>query len=290
MTLTLRQYLAGEGILIADGATGTMLQKAGLPSGTAPERWNLERPEEILALHRAYVKAGAQIILTNSFGGSRLRLERTGLARKVSEINRAAATLAKHVAGEDAFVAGSMGPTGEMLEPLGTLTYEAAVDLFAEQAGALAEGGVDVILVETMGDLNEAKAAIEGAKQATDVPIFCTMSFDTHLHTMMGVNPRQAVQELSPLGLAAIGANCGRTLEDMEEIIRQMKEVAPAAPLIAKPNAGLPRMVDEQPVYDVTPQVMAEFARRYVELGARIIGGCCGSTPAHIVAIAKALG
>ncbi len=290
MTLTLRQYLAGEGILIADGATGTMLQKAGLPSGTAPERWNLERPEEILALHRAYVKAGAQIILTNSFGGSRLRLERTGLARKVSEINRAAATLAKHVAGEDAFVAGSMGPTGEMLEPLGTLTYEAAVDLFAEQAGALAEGGVDVILVETMGDLNEAKAAIEGAKQATDVPIFCTMSFDTHLHTMMGVNPRQAVQELSPLGLAAIGANCGRTLEDMEEIIRQMKEVASATPLIAKPNAGLPHMVDDQPVYDVTPQVMAKFARRYAELGARIIGGCCGSTPAHIAAIAKALG
>jgi len=290
MSETLRQRLSGEGVLVADGATGTMLQAAGLPEGVALESWNLTHPEKILDLHRAYLEAGSQIILTNSFGGSRFRLGKKGLQDKVREVNRAAAALAKEAAGQEAFVAGSMGPTGELMKPLGTLSYGVAVEAFTEQAEALAEGGVDAILVETMSDLNEAKAAIEGAKRATDLPVLCTLSFDTQRHTMMGVSPRRAAKELWPLGLVAIGGNCGRTLDDMEEVLRQMRAAVPMAPLMAKPNAGLPRLVDGQAVYDVTPQVMAEYALRYAELGAKIIGGCCGNTPAHIKAMAAALG
>jgi 5-methyltetrahydrofolate--homocysteine methyltransferase len=290
MSETLRQRLSGEGVLVADGATGTMLQAAGLSEGTAPESWNLTHPEKILDLHRAYLEAGSQIILTNSFGGSRFRLGKKGLQDKVHEVNRAAAALAREAAGQEAFVAGSMGPTGELMKPLGTLSYVVALEAFAEQAEALAEGGADAILVETMSDLNEAKAAIVGAKQATDLPILCTLSFDTQRHTMMGVSPRRAAKEMWPLGLVAIGGNCGKTLDDMEEVLRQMGKAVPEATLMAKPNAGLPRLVDGQAVYDVTPQVMAEYALRYAELGAKIIGGCCGSTPAHIKAMAAALG
>lgn len=286
---TLRQRLSSGKVLIADGATGTMLQAAGLPEGTAPESWNLTHPEKILDLHRAYLEAGSQIILTNSFGGNRFRLAKKGLEDKVHEVNRAAAALAREAAGQMAFVVGSIGPSGELMKPLGILSYATAVEAFTEQAAALAEGGVDAILVETMSDLNEAKAAIEGARRATDLPILCTMSFDTKLHTMMGVSPRQAAKELWPLGLVAIGGNCGKTLDDMEEVLRQMGAAVPEATLMAKPNAGLPRLVDGQAVYDVTPQLMAEYALRYAELGARIIGGCCGSTPAHIKAIAAAL-
>jgi 5-methyltetrahydrofolate--homocysteine methyltransferase len=289
MSETLRQRLSSERALIADGATGTMLQAAGLTEGTAPEFWNLTRPEKILDLHRAYLEAGSQIILTNSFGGSRFRLGKKGLEDKVREVNRAAAALAKEAADQKAFVAGSMGPTGELMKPLGTLSYAVAVEAFTEQAEALAEGGVDAILVETMSDLNEAKAAIEGAKRATDLPILCTMSFDTQRHTMMGVSPRQAVKELWPLGLVAVGGNCGHTLDDMEEVLRRMRVAVPEATLMAKPNAGLPRLVDGQAIYDVTPQIMAEYALRYVELGAKIVGGCCGNTPAHIKAMAAAL-
>ena len=290
MLETLRQRLSVKGVLVTDGATGTMLQAAGLTEGTAPESWNLTHPEKILDLHRAYLEAGAQIILTNSFGGSRFRLGKKGLEDKVREVNRAAATLAKEAAGQEAFVAGSIGPSGELMKPLGILSYPVAMEAFTEQAEALAEGGADAILVETMSDLNEAKAAIEGAKRATDLPILCTMSFDTQRHTMMGVSPRQAVKGLWPLGPVAVGGNCGHTLDDMEEVLRQMRAAVPEATLMAKPNAGLPRLVDGQAVYDVTPQVMAEYALRYAELGAKIVGGCCGSTPAHIKAIAAALG
>ena len=290
MSETLLQRLSGKGVLVADGAPGTMLQAAGLPEGTAMESWNLTHPEKILDLHRAYLEAGSQIILTNSFGGSRFRLGKKGLQDKVREVNRAAAALAKEAAGQQAFVAGSMGPTGELMKPLGTLSYVVALEAFTEQAEALAEGGVDAILVETMSDLNEAKAAIVGAQRAADLPVFCTLSFDTQGHTMMGVHPRRAIKDLWPLGLVAIGGNCGRALDDMEEVLRHMRAAVPEATLMAKPNAGLPRLVDGQAVYDVTPEVMAEYALRYAELGAKIIGGCCGNTPAHIKAMAAALG
>lgn len=289
MRVPILQRLASGEILIADGATGTMLQAAGLPTGTPGEAWVLERPEEIMGLHRAYVEAGSQIILTTTFGGTRARLKAAELGVQVAEINRRAAELARQVAGDEFYVAGDIGPTGELMVPLGPLTYEAAVELFAEQAQALAAGGVDCIYVETMSDLNEAKAAVEGARQGCDLPVFCTFSFDAHGRTSMGVSPTQAAQVMAALEVPAIGANCGHAPEELLDILPQMREAAPDAYLIAKPNAGVPRMIKRQVVYDATPERMAELARRYVELGARIVGACCGSSPAHIAAIAAAL-
>ena len=289
MRLPILERLASGDVLIADGATGTMLQVAGLPTGTPGEAWVLERPEEIMKLHRAYVEAGSQFILTTTFGGTRARLKKAGLDVQVARVNRRAAELARQVAGDDLYVGGDIGPTGEMMVPIGPLTYEAAVEMFAEQAQALAAGGADCIYIETMSDLNEAKAAVEGARQACDLPVFCTFSFDTHGHTSMGVSPTQAAQAMAALGVPAIGANCGHAPEEVLDFLPQMRLAAPDAYLIAKPNAGVPRMVRRQVVYDATPQRMAELALRYVELGARIVGTCCGSSPAHIAAIAATL-
>ena len=292
MRLPILERLGAGEVLIADGATGTMLQAAGIPTGMPGEAWVLERPEEIMKLHRAYVEAGSQIILTTTFGGTRARLKAAGLEVQVAEINRRAAELARQVAGDDLYVGGDVGPTGEMMVPLGPLTYEAAVALFAEQAQALAAGGADCIYIETMSDLNEAKAAVEGARQGCDLSVFCTFSFDTHGRTSMGVSPAQAAQAMAALGVPAIGANCGHAPEELLDILPQMRQAAPdaeAIALIAKPNAGLPRLVKRQVVYDANPARMAELARRYVELGARIVGTCCGSSPAHIASIAEAM-
>jgi len=289
MRLPILERLAAGEVLIADGATGTMLQAAGLPAGTPGEAWVLERPEEIVRLHRAYVEAGSQIILTTTFGGTRARLKAAGLDVQVEEINRRASELAREAAGADLYVAGDIGPTGEMMAPLGKLAYAAAVELFAEQAQALAAGGADAVVIETMSDLNEAKAAVEGARQGCDLPIFCTFSFDTHGRTSMGVSPAQAAAAMAGLGVPAIGANCGRAPEELLDILPQMRAAAPNAYLIAKPNAGIPRLVQRQVVYDATPEHMAELACRYVELGARIVGACCGSSPAHIAAIASVI-
>jgi 5-methyltetrahydrofolate--homocysteine methyltransferase len=283
------EQLAEGNVLIADGATGTMLQAAGLPAGTPGEAWILERPKEILQLHRAYLEASSQIILTNTFGGTRARLQSSGLDAQVTEINRRAAELARQAAGDNVYVAGDIGPTGELMVPIGPLTYEAAVDLFAEQAHSLGAGGVDFIYIETMSDLNEAKAAVEGARRGCDLPVFCTFSFDTHGRTSMGVSPSQAAQAMAALDVAAIGANCGHAPEDVLDILPEMREAAPDAYLIAKPNAGVPRMVKRQVVYDATPERMAGLAGRYVGLGARILGACCGSSPAHIAAIDRAV-
>jgi methionine synthase I (cobalamin-dependent) len=283
------ERLASGEVLIADGATGTMLQAAGLPTGLPGEAWVLEQPAEIMQLHRAYLEAGSQIILTTTFGGTRARLRAAGLDVQVKEINRRAAELAREVGGDEIYVGGDIGPTGEMMAPIGPLTYEAALEMFAEQAEALAAGGADCIYIETMSDLSEAKAAVEGAQQACDLPVFCTFSFDTHGRTGMGVRPAQAAQTIADLQVAATGANCGHAPEEVLDILPQMQEAAPEAYLIAKPNAGIPHMVKRQVVYDATPERMAELARRYVELGAAIVGACCGSSPEHIAAIAAAI-
>lgn len=287
--------LAHNAVLVADGATGTMLQAVGLAPGAAPERWNLENPDGIRDLHRGYVGAGADLILTNTFGGSRVRLAREGLADDAYEINLAAAQLAREIAREarerEVWVLGDIGPTGQMLAPLGTLSYEDAVAAFAEQAAAFAAGGADALLVETMSDLQEAQAAVEGARQsAPDLPLLVTMSFDTKGRTMMGVKPEQAATSLRALGVDVIGANCGRTLTETLEAVRKMREALPDAVLMAKPNAGLPHAEDGALIYDVTPEIMAEYALKFVqEAGVKIFGGCCGSTPAHIQAVAETL-
>ncbi len=286
----LRRKLAEPGILIMDGATGTQLQKMGLPAGKAPELWNLENPEAVKKHYRAYIEAGSDAILTNTFGGSRPRLDMEGSGHLTHDINVAAAQLARQVAGDDKLVLGSIGPTGMLMEPMGELTYDKAVEYFAEQSAALAAGGVDGIHIETMSDLQEAKAAIEGAHRATDLPVTVTMSFDMHGRTMMGVRPEEAVKELWAMDVLAVGVNCGRTLEENLKALTAMRTAAPEVTLIAKPNAGLPRMEGgEEAVYDVTPEIMADYALKFGNQHVKMLGGCCGSNPRHIAALKEAL-
>jgi 5-methyltetrahydrofolate--homocysteine methyltransferase len=278
-----------EGVLVADGAMGTMLQAAGLPAGTPPELWNEENPTAVLAVHRAYVEAGADLLLTNTFGANRLKLSRYGLAEQVGALCRRAATIARQAAGPGRFVLGDLGPTGLLLEPYGQLTEAEARAAFAEQARALAEGGVDAILVETMADPAEARAAIAGAHEGCDLPVICTFSFDRGRRTMMGAGA-QALAALWGEGLLCIGANCGYSLEDTLAVIKELHSLLPEAPLVAKPNAGVPRLgEDGQTHFDVGPAEMARFVPEYLAAGVRIIGGCCGSTPEHIAAIALAV-
>lgn len=275
--------------LVADGATGTQLQKAGLPSGYTPELWNVENPEAIYAHHLSYLDAGADIVLTNTFGGNPVKLKANGIGHRTFELNHAGAELARKAAGTNRFVFGDVGPTGQLLAPYGELSEEEAIGAFKEQIVALVSGGVDAILIETMSAIEEARAAVIAAKQSTDLPVLLTMSFDTHGRTMMGVKPSQAVKELWGLGIQVIGANCGRTLTETLTAIREMKATMPDAVLIAKPNAGLPHLENDEFVYDVTPEIMAEYALKFQAEGVKIFGGCCGSNPDHIRAAAKAI-
>ena len=287
MSERFRELLERE-VVFCDGAMGTMLQATGLLGRSAPEELNLRAPEAILRVHAGYVEAGSDIIEANSFGGSRLKLAKSGMADQVREVNVAAAQIAREAAGERVLVAGSMGPLGELLQPLGRLTPEAAADAFREQALALAEGGVDLFVIETMYDLAEIQIALEAARE-TGLPAICTMTFDTKTHTMMGVSPAQAVTSLYEWGADVIGANCGNGPAETEVAVRQMREACPEAVLIAQPNAGRPRRAGDQVVFDATSEEMAAFARKYVALGVKIVGGCCGSTPEHIRTIVQAL-
>jgi 5-methyltetrahydrofolate--homocysteine methyltransferase len=284
----LARLRAGE-VLVADGATGTMLQAMGLDAGEAPEAWILAQPDKIRALHRGYIQAGVDIILTCTFGGSRFRLEGHGLADRVVEINQHAAELAREMAGDAVFVAGDLGPTGQLLQPLGPLTPEQVAEAYAEQARGLVAGGVDFLLIETMSDLGEAQAAIEGTRRAApDLPIICTFSFDTHGRTMMGLRPTQAAREIMP-SVEGLGANCGADPAEFVEIIPAMRRAAPEAILWAKPNAGLPHLVDDEVVYDAGPAYMGRIAGQLAEAGAQVVGGCCGTGPEHMAAMAETL-
>ncbi|HEX2481390.1 MAG TPA: homocysteine S-methyltransferase family protein [Methylomirabilota bacterium] len=289
-----RALLGTPGPILADGAMGTILFEAGLTSGNSPERWNVERPDVIRGIHRAYRAAGSRILLTNTFGGNRFRLALHGLDTRVAEFNEAAARLAAEVAhapGSRAVVAGDIGPSGGILAPLGDLERADAVKAFAEQAAALRAGGVDVFWIETMSALEEIDAALEGVRQAgPGVPVVITLSFDTHGHTMMGVNPEQAAKELTALGAAAVGGNCGLGPAELLPAMAAMRAFAPDALLVAKPNAGLPVLEDGRAVYRGSPGEMADFACRLTAAGVRIVGGCCGSTPEHLRAMAAALG
>ena len=289
---TFESLLATQRYLLADGAIGTMLFAAGLAQGTAPELWNAEEPEKVRAIHRAYIEAGSRVILTNSFGGSRFRLKRHKLQDRVSDLNRAAAGLARIEADEAASpiaVGGSMGPTGELLEPMGILRFDQARDAFAEQATALAEGSVDVFWVETMSDLQEVQAAVMGIRDVSDLPIVTTLTFDTNGRTMMGVTPVLGLEAMRELGVTALGGNCGSGPAEIEGVIQAMHTADPNAVLVAKSNAGIPQYVDGVLAYSGTPEVMARHAMRVRDLGAKIIGGCCGTTPEHIRAMSEAL-
>jgi len=279
-----------QAICISDGATGTNLIERGLPQGKTGEFWVLEKPEAIITLHQDFIENGAFIILTNSFGGSRIRLDHSGLGNRFIEINKKAVHLARQAAkGADTIIAGSMGPLGSMLEPYGTIKVEDAIGQYRDQAEILANEGVDVLLIETQFDLNEAKAAIEGAQKVSDLPIICSFSFDRGKKTMMGVSPIQMAESLANIGLSMIGINCGKSLQDNLDCLIELKSIS-TLPIWFKPNAGLPKINEQgQPYYEINPDQMGELVPSWLENGAKVVGGCCGTTPAHLRAIAKAV-
>ncbi len=290
MNKFLEKLSAGK-VLVADGATGTNLQKMGLQPGTPPEELVLDQPDLLLKLETAFVEAGSDILLTCTFGGTRLRMKDSKYADRVQEINRRAAELARQAAafGTDVLVAGSMGPTGLLLKPYGPLSPEEAFDAYREQAIGLAAGGVDLLVIETHFAIEEADTAFEAARTVTDLPVVVSFSYDRGVRTMMGVKPAAVIKHFKEKGAVLVGANCGTTLENMEKVAAEYAETEPGFPLWIKPNAGMPRMEGETTVFDVTPEQMAEFAVKYTALGARVVGGCCGSTPEHIAAIARSV-
>ena len=286
--------LATRPWLLADGATGSNLFDVGLMSGDAPELWNTEHPERIAALHQSFVDAGADILLTNSFGGTIYRLKLHNAQGRMAELNTLAAQIARRVAdasGRAIAVAGSMGPTGEIMEPIGPLTYDEAKAAFAEQALALKAGGADVLWIETMSSREEVEAAVAGAGVA-GLPIVCTLSFDTNGRTMMGISPSDfsgIEKTLSPR-LAACGTNCGVGASEVVACIHNLAQsMGPEVVLVAKGNCGVPQYVDGAICYNGTPEIMALYARMALDAGARIIGGCCGTSAKHLRAMREAL-
>ncbi|MGE0004197.1 MAG: betaine--homocysteine S-methyltransferase [Parvibaculaceae bacterium] len=279
--------------LLADGATGTNYFQMGLVSGDAPEIWNFEFPERVRSLHRRFIEAGADIILTNTFGGNRHRLKLHNAQDQVREINVAAARNARVEADAVArpvYVGGSIGPTGEIFEPLGSLSHADGVAAFAEQARALKEGGVDVLWIETMSSEEELRAAVEGAAEA-GLPIVTTMSFDTNGRTMMGITPQSFGMLTATLTAkpVAIGANCGVGASELVATVLGITSARPDACVVAKGNCGIPQYVDGHIHYTGTPELMADYARIALDAGARIIGGCCGTSPEHLAAMRKSL-
>jgi methionine synthase I (cobalamin-dependent) len=291
--------LAERPWLLADGATGSNLFEMGLVSGDAPELWNIDHPDRIALLHRRFIDAGADIVLTNSFGGNAMRLKLHDAQSRVGELNEAAARIARRAgeaSGREVIVAGSIGPTGEVLQPVGTLSAEEATRAFAEQAQALARGGADVMWIETLSSKEEVAAAVEGAA-STDLPVVVTMSFDTHGSTMMGVTAADfiAFGRTLPQQLAACGSNCGvGAAEVVAGMLNMQRENGKAGGhkgpvLVAKGNCGVPKFVDGAIRYNGTPELMAVYARLAFDAGARIIGGCCGTSPEHLRAMRQAL-
>lgn len=279
--------------VLADGATGTNLFEMGLVSGDSPEMWNLEFPDRIIDLHNGFIDAGSDIILTNSFGGTSCRLKLHGAQDQVYALNKAAAVLGRRAADEASrpvVVAGSMGPTGEIFKPVGTLSHEEGVRVFADQAKGLADGGADVLWIETLSSEEEVRAAVEGAA-TVGLPLVVTLSFDTNGCTMMGVTPKRfgaLTQELTPRPLA-FGANCGTGISDLVASVLSILKEFPDAVVVAKGNCGIPEYHDGHIHYSGTPELMGDYARLAVDCGARIIGGCCGTSFEHVRQMSKAL-
>jgi 5-methyltetrahydrofolate--homocysteine methyltransferase len=288
----LAQLLSGRGLVLFDGGMGTLLQQRGLDDGGCGELWNVDRPRTVAAIHEEYAAAGATILTTNTFGGTRPRLEMQGAGDRVVELSEAAAGLASEVAHRnDALVAGGLGPTGELMSPLGALTHDQAREIFAEQIGGLVAGGIDLVLIETMSDLAEVEAAVAAARLVTpDLPVVTTLSFDTNLRTMMGVSPTAAVRALAELGVDGVGANCGRGPAEMETIAAEMASARVGdILLVAQSNAGLPQLVGDHFEYNVPPGDLAAHAVTLHGLGIDLIGACCGSEPEHVAAMRTAL-
>ena len=292
MNKFLERLNAGE-ILVADGATGSNLQKMGLKPGRPPEDLIIDSPDILLKLASSFVEAGSDIILTCTFGGTRMRMKDSKYQDRTPEVNMRAAEIARQAASgrSNVLVAGSMGPVGALIKPYGPLVAADVKATFAEQAQALAEGGVDLLLIETMFAFEETNAAFEGARSTTDLPIVVSFSYDRGTRSMMGVKPKDVIKKYSEMGATMVGANCGTTLENMESVVKEYAATLPGFPLWVKPNAGVPRMdiETEQGIYDMSPDDMAAYALKYVQLGAKVVGGCCGNTPEHVAAIVKAV-
>ncbi|MEI6969943.1 MAG: homocysteine S-methyltransferase family protein [bacterium] len=280
-------------VLVADGAWGTMLHGEGLAPGDCPELWCIDHRASVLKIARSYVEAGADLIKTNSFGASRFKLEVFGLAARAAELNRAAASISREAAGPDRHVIASIGPTGKLLI-MGDVSEQEMFDAFAEQAVALEQGGADACLIETMSALDEASIAIRAARENTRLEILCTFTFERNdrgeYRTMMGVSPAEMAGAISGAGADIIGTNCGNGLERMIPIIRELRATAPAKPVIVNANAGAPIMRAGKTVFPDTPAAMAALIPGVIAAGASIVGGCCGTTPAHIAAIRAAVG
>ncbi|MGB7054254.1 MAG: homocysteine S-methyltransferase family protein [bacterium] len=288
----LLERLAAGNILVADGAMGTMLMERGLQIGQPPESFNLENIGVLEEIAREYLGVGADIIQTNTFGASRLKLSQYALEEKVEEINKNAVLAVKKAAAERVYVSGSCGPTGEFLKPYGDIEPKQMVDVFVEQIGALIDAGVDVICIETMTDLQEATYAIKGARKvSSSIPVLATMTFDhtpKGFYTVMGVSIEEAAKGLEIAGADVVGSNCGNGIESMILIAQEFKKHT-NLPVMIQSNAGLPVLKADKVVYPETPDFMAEKAGELISLGVSIIGGCCGTTPAHIRALRGAV-
>jgi 5-methyltetrahydrofolate--homocysteine methyltransferase len=292
MMKSIIQQLKNKKILVSDGAWGTLLQQKGLKAGECPESWNLTHPDEVFDIAKSYIDAGADMIETNSFGGTVFKLESYGLADKVKDVNIAAAQISKKAAGENKIVLGSIGPTGKIIM-MDEVTPEEMYEAFKQQAIALEIGGVDAIIIETMSDLEEAKCAIKAAKENTSCEVICTMTFEKSdekaYHTMMGVTPGQMVEYLSGSGVAIIGANCGNGIHDMIGITEEIRSISKDIPILIHANAGIPVYKNGITTFRESPDEMAGYVKRLIDAGANIIGGCCGTTPEHIKKISEAV-
>jgi 5-methyltetrahydrofolate--homocysteine methyltransferase len=282
---TIKKTLESGKILISDGAWGTFLQAKGLKVGECPELWNLEHPGEVFHIAKSYIEAGSNMIETNSFGGSSIKLGHYGLVDKAYEINKAAAVISRKAAGDNHFVLGSIGPTGKILM-MGEISNRELFESFAEQAAALADGGANAIVIETMSDIEEARQAIRAARENTKLEIICTMTFEKtksgEFRTMMGFSPTDMVNQLLMEGVDIIGANCGNGLKDMIGIVQEIRSVNKNIPVLIHANAGIPVYQDGKTVFPETPEEMASYVLPVVNAGVNIIGGCCGTTPEHI--------
>lgn len=289
---TLMERIAQGDILISDGAMGTFLHAKGLQAGECPEAWCVTHPAEVKDIAAAYSDAGSDLVETNSFGGSSFKLKAYGMVDQVVAINRAAAALAKEVVAGKGYVAASVGPTGHIAEDEGgDVTEQQLYDAFKQQVVALAEGGADAICVETMSSLIEASAAIRATKENTNLPVICTFTFEAGakgFRTMMGAKPDRAAKAAVAAGADVVGANCGNGIENMIEITRQIRAAVPATPILVHANAGAPVVEDGKTCFKETPEFMASRVKQLVEAGANIIGGCCGTNPKHIAAMAAA--
>jgi 5-methyltetrahydrofolate--homocysteine methyltransferase len=278
-----------ERVLVLDGAMGTMLQERGLKPGQSPEELNLTAPEIVAGVHRAYLDAGADIIVTNTFGGTSAKLEHYGLADRVSEINAKAVQLAREVAGDQAYVAGSIGPTGLFVEPVGDVSFDDMAGMFREQAKALIDAGCDLISLETFLDIKEIRAAVIAIRELSpEIPVIAMLTFEEKGRSVLGSSPEAAAITLEAVGASLIGSNCGLGVEGMYDILQAMRRVS-SLPLICQANAGLPILKEGKTIFPASPNDMTAFHDRLIDLGVRVIGGCCGTTPAHIAAMKQAL-